>query len=169
MVKIKAENHNSRNAINLIHRRKKSIAFIFIVIIFIIIILYGQNYTTPSSAVGNITNNTVILKTNTVFSLEPGHYTYVEFSVPTGTWNLKGSVTSSTSATIYVLNSSQFSEMENHKSFSYVSNVFANSGGEINATIQTGNYFLVLYNYNSAWGVGIEVTSNFVLTRLTQV
>lgn len=149
----------------LLARRMKVIAFVAIVIIFVSIIIYGLNYTSPSTNKGTINSNTTLIPANTVYSIEPSHYSYIHFSLANGSWNLIGSVTSSTSAFLYILNQSGFSNLTQGKIFKWTYEAFANSGSAVNVTLKSGSYYLVFYNQNIEWGVGVEITSNFILTK----
>jgi hypothetical protein len=154
-----------QNIVGAIHRRKRLVAFSVIIIIFILIALYGANYTSIPANAGNLSNGSVIMDANTVLSLEPGHYTYIKFSLPSDLWNLKGSVTSSTYITIYILNQSEYNNLKNNRVFTPIYSEFADSGAYLNISLASGIYYLVFYNYNNQWGVGVEATSNLVVTR----
>lgn len=146
-------------------RKKKVIVFFVVVVIFVPIIIYGLNYTSPSTNKGTINSNTTLIFANTVYSLEPSHYTDIHFSLENGTWNLIGSITSSTSVFLYILNQSGFSNLTQGKTFNWVYETFANSGANVNVKLKGGSYFLVFYNQNTVWGVGVEITSNFILSK----
>lgn len=146
-------------------KRKRFIAFLALVIIFIDIIMYGLNYTSPPTNKGTINENTSLVPANTVYSIEPLHYTYIHFFLANGSWNLVGSMTSSTYIFIYIVNQSGFSNLTQGRAFKWRYEAFADSGCEVNVTLTSGSYYLVFYNQNTAWGVGVEITSNFILTK----
>ena len=156
---------NHHRIYNFIERRRHLFAFVIIVIIFIPIVIYGENYTTPSTNKGSVNGDTTLIFVNTVYSLEPSHYSYIQFSLTNGGWNLIGSITSSTSVLLYILNQSCFSNFTQGKTFKWTYEAFADSSYAINLTLMSGSYYLVFYNQNTEWGVGVEITSNFILTK----
>ena len=139
--------------------------FLIIVILFIPIILYGLNYTTASKNDGIIRTNTTLITENTVYSLEPLHYSYVHFFIPKDVWNLEGSIVSSTAVMVYVLNQSSFTNLSQNKSVKSIYEAYANSYASFNVTLIPGSYFLVFYNVNPKWGVGVEITSSITLIK----
>jgi len=154
-----------QNIVGAIHRRKRLVAFSAIIIIFILIALYGANYTSIPANTGKLSNGSVILSANTVLSLEPDHYTYIKFLLPGGLWNLRGWVTSSTYVTIYILNMTEFNNLKDNSAFVPVYSIFADSVAYLNVSLVSGNYYLVFYNHNSQWGVGVQATTNLAVTR----
>ncbi|MEM3830321.1 MAG: hypothetical protein QXP36_14070, partial [Conexivisphaerales archaeon] len=101
---------------------------------------------------------------NTVFALQPGRYTYIHFELDPGNYTLSGSLTSSTYVWVYLLNASQFKDLSRGMKFNYVYYTFADSGASIEVALHGGNYYLVFLNLNKDWGVGVEITSNIVIT-----
>ena len=146
-------------------KKKRLIGFLIIVVLFIPIIIYGLNYTTPPTNDGIIGENTILITENTVYSLEPLHYTYAHFSIPKGVWNLEGLITSSTSVMVYVLNQSSFTHLTQDKSVTPIYEAYANSCASLNVTLGPGSYFLVFFNVNEKWGVGVEITSSITITK----
>ena len=157
---------NITGSIHRRHRRERLLAFIAIIIAFIFIGLYGSNYTSIPVNEGKLSDGSVILSANTVISLAPGHYTSIEFLLPTGLWNLNGAVTSSTYVTIYILNMTQYNNLKDSRPFAPTYFAFADSGAFLNVTLTSGNYYLVFYNHNSQWGVGVEAITNIVVIRI---
>lgn len=145
--------------------RNKSIAFLFIVIVFVPIIIYGQNYTSPSYNEGVIQDNSIIIPENTIYSLEPGHYIYIHVLIPYGIWNLQGAITASTYVFFYIVNNQEFFNLTHDLPYHQIFYAFANSDAIINTNLELGSYYLVFYNQNKEWGVGVEVTSPFYFTH----
>ncbi len=154
-----------QNMVGAIRRRKRFFAFSAIIIVFILIALYGANYTSIPVNTGKLSNGSVILSANTVLSLEPDHYTYIKFSLPAGLWNLRGSVTSSTYVNIYILNLTEYNDLKDNNAYIPIYSIFADSGAYLNVSLPSGNYYLVFYNHNSQWGVGVQSTTNLAVSR----
>lgn len=155
-----------QNIVGAILRRKRLFAFSAIILVFILVVLYGANYTSIPVNDGKLSNSSVILSANTVISLEPDHYTYIKFSLLSGLWNLRGSVTSSTYVTIYILNTTQYNNLKDNRAFVPIYSTFADSGASLNTSLVSGNYYLVFYNHNSQWGVGVQATTNLAVIRI---
>ena len=145
--------------------RRKIIVFFFIIVILVPIVLYGQNYTSTPLCEGVIQDSSVIIPDNTIYSLEPGHYTYIHFLILNGTWNLQGAITASTYVSFYIVNHREFVNLTYDLPYHSIYYAFADSTAIINTTLESGSYYLIFYNQNNAWGVGVEVTSSFYLVQ----
>lgn len=162
---MKRSNRAIKKLIPILFERRKVIAFLFIVIIFVPIVLYGQNYTSQSFSEGVIQDSSVIIPVNTIYSLEPGHYTYVHFLILNGKWDIEGAITSSTYVSFYIVNHRGFLNLTCDLPYHPIYYAFADSFAIINTTLEPGSYYLIFYDRSTVWGVGVEVTSPFYLTK----
>ncbi len=148
------------------NKAKKVLVFLLIVFIFLIIFDYGLNYTSGSKNLGLVKGETILMHENTVISIEPNQYVYIHFSVANGEWRIQGSLVSSTSAKVILLYQNGFYNFTRDVSFNNaIINICADSVALINATISSGNYYLVFYNHYNEWGIGIQFTSNLMISK----
>ncbi len=143
---------------------KNAITFTSIVIVFIVIVIYGLNYTTPPIDVGTAYPGEIIVSANTLFSIQPSHYTYIHFAISKYV-HLYGNLTSSTYISVYIMNQTNFENFSHGKRFIFIYYVFADSGGVLNIPLIPGIYYIIFDNKNTQWGVGVQITSPIYLSE----
>lgn len=152
-------------------RRKifRILALVVILVVFSYIVFYGFNYTSSPINNGVITKNSILVPENTVFAIQSQHFTYVHFELLGNNFTLNGNVTSSTYVTIYLLNYDQFQNFTKKNKFDYIFNAFADSGANVFSSLGGGSYYLLFYNNNQDWGVGVQFTSDLVVQTHTSI